>query len=227
MKHGAFSLILLIVCSLAAQTPSPTPVATLEELEATYRANLMKMQLPIMQQYVKSLQAQLAAVPEAEKGAFLFEIARINDLIANDTPIDMRVQGSETEHKPVNSRGIYMTLDPDETIPPLPKDKPIALGSAVWPLSRLPPGTYELTGFYACPDSLPASPVININYHGINSTFTMTDRLRTKSATSFRPITLCRFTLNEVARKENITITASGDAPWIFFKQLRLEKMRE
>ena len=207
------------------QTGSP---ASLDNLESTYHANLMKAQLPLFQQYLKDLQILLEKSPETDRDAIRFEIVRINGLISEGKPIDLTQKKDEpdTDEKPIKKRGIIFTLDPEETKPPHPKDSTLALGQAVWTFSKLPAGKYELVGLCACP-VLPATPTVSVAYHGASSSVEVTAKNLTKTETAFRPMSLGTFVITEDVLKEDITISTAGEKPWLFVKQIRLIKLKD
>ncbi len=227
MKTALLSLLSLVLIAAAALGQT-TPVQSPEKLESTYHASLFVAQRPLFLQYLKELQSLLEKSPETDRDAIRFEISRINGLYTEGTPIDLTLKkdAPESETKTTKKRGIIFTLDPEETKPPHAKDSTISLGQAVWPFSKLAPGKYELVGLCACP-SLPTAATISVAYHGLTSTVEVTTKNVTKTATTFRPITLGRFDLNEEVLKEDITVSAAGDKPWLFVKQIRLIKLKD
>jgi hypothetical protein len=224
-RHSLSLAVLFALISGAASAQTPVP-PTLEQLEATYHKTLFKAQLPLLLKFQKDLHALLEKSPEADRDAIKFELFDIEKLIASSTPLDLalRKEPNDQESKPIKKRGVALALEPEDTKPPHAKDAALSLGKAVWPVSKLTAGTYELVGLGALPGKLPATPNIVISYHGVTGSVTLTASNQTKNDTTFRPIILGSFTLTEDVANEELTVSTADNKPWIIVKRLRLMK---
>jgi hypothetical protein len=154
MKH--LLLALFFASSAIAQIAPATTTrpSSLDTLRSTYAAEKKRLQTPYLQAYAKELQALSlrTTLSSAERAAVAAEITRVQGLVAGSgtfEPIAQPapapiVRGADARLAP----GIMLTLEP-ATATPAPSittgpDARVQLGSASWPVSKLPAGKYDV-----------------------------------------------------------------------------------
>ena len=205
----------------------PVPPTRLQQLEMTYQDNLKRVHAPLLQQYLTELNALLAKSLAADASAIKAEIDRVQKMIASGGLIALDKKAAVVADNSRNANGIVFTLEPHEAQPPPPNDSVTPLGTAAWTLSKLPAGNYEVIAHYACP-KLPATPTLQISFHGQNFTRELKPNNVTKDGDTFRVLRLCQLRLKEDATYEALTVSSPANKePWLMVKQILIVKAKD
>jgi hypothetical protein len=223
------ALLVAVARSQTAVQPAegPLPPTQLQTMELIYQKNLRAAQAPVVKEYLAQLSALLATSPAADTAAINGEIARVQKMATAGT---VEFSGPKTIASPLGpaaAGGIVFTLEPHEAQPPQKDDALVPIGEASWTLSKLPAGQYDVVAHYTCP-TLPASPTVTLDYHGITLSRELKSTQVTKDDKSMRVIRLGQLKLSEDVLLEKVTLkAASTSQPWLFIKQILIVKAKD
>lgn len=234
MIRGA--CIALLLLPLAAPCQS-----RLEQLEATYQANLRALDAPILQDYLRQLEllkSQFVARNRLEDAKHVdLEIARIRNIAATTgvlpyTELEAAINASAPD-KLNGSKPVPAAANGEAA--PLPtllaaeafkgedvntQTGAIPLGSAEWRVFKLPKGTHDVLIVYGTlPLTAPEQLTLTIagrEFHGVIPA----DRA-TGSPEKFRLLRLCQITLDSEVNGGVLSVAASSqEAPLIWVKKI-------
>lgn len=234
----------MLACALAA--PPLSAQTRLEQLEATYQANLRTLHAPILQEYVRQLEllknkyiarGQTEAAKRADE-----ELVRIK-AIANTSgvlPYTTLEAAAAAAASPADPGAAAAPPSPPSAKPPaLPtllaaeafksgdmntKTSAIPLGTAEWRIFRLPAGTYDVLVIFSS-EALPLPEEIKVNLGGYEAKGSISPERATGSVETFRLHRLCQIKLDSEVSASTLTLTAAAqDKPAIWVKKLIFAK---
>lgn len=219
-------LALALPVLLGAQSPSSS---RLEQLEATYLANLRPLHAPVLQDYLRQLEllkSQLTLRNRMDDARQLdAEIERVKAIISTGGVLPYTAPTPST----ADASPAITTSPPVQTTPdagPLPsflaaeayksgdmntKLGAVPIGSAEWRVFRLPAGTYDLLIVFSC-DALPFPEIVNVRIGGQQVKATIAPDRATGSVDSFRLLRLCSLTLATDVTSGTLAIEGSDAA---------------
>lgn len=233
IRHSSFFLILLLPLVASSQS-------RLEQLEATYQANLRALHAPVLQDYLRQLDLLknqfIARNRVVDAKQVDVEIARVKS-IASTTGV-LPVTELEVELAPP-AEGVASKSTPStsakggpSTLPTLlaaeafksadinSKTGAIPLGSAEWRIYKLPPGTYDVLMVFGS-ESLAQPEQLTLGLGGREFSGSIPPDRATGSPETFRLLRLCQIKLDTEVSGSTLTVTASSTGkPLVWLKKL-------
>jgi hypothetical protein len=215
MIRALFIVLFIAATALRAQTP-----ATLEQMEAIYQRELSMRHIPLISQYLISLQKAYASA--ADKAPYLAEMARVQDLLKRGGVIDLAAARAsqtagaampmpmpEAPPKPKEAAQAVIALSPALSKGSVSVEPTAKIGEMEWRVEFMAAGSYELHIEYACP-VLSAPLKLAMDLAGQQIETELPVEKVTKDAQTFRVLRLGRVTLPVDLRARDLRITA-GD----------------
>jgi hypothetical protein len=208
-------IVFFAIASSQAQTTAP---ATLEQMEAIYQRELSMRHIPLISQYLISLQK--AAASATDKAPYLAEIARVQELLKRGGVIDLAAARApqdagtpmpmpEAPPPPKEAAQAVIALSPALSKGSVSVEPTAKIGEMEWRVEFMAAGGYELHLEYACPVlSAPLKLVVDLAGQQIETELPV--EKVTKDAETFRVLRLGRVTLPADLRGRDLRITA-GD----------------
>ena len=208
-------IVFFAIASSQAQTTAP---ATLEQMEAIYQRELSMRHIPLISQYLISLQK--AAASATDKAPYLAEIARVQELLKRGGVIDLAAARApqdagtpmpmpEAPPPPKEAAQAVIALSPALSKGSVSVEPTAKIGEMEWRVEFMAAGGYELHLEYACPVlSAPLKLVVELAGQQIETELPV--EKVTKDAETFRVLRLGRVTLPADLRGRDLRITA-GD----------------
>lgn len=236
--------VIMLVCAAAALPLSAQ--TRLEQLEATYQANLRTIHAPILQEYVRQLELlknKYAARGQTEEAKRADEeLVRIKAIATNGGVLPYTTLEAAAAPPPVEpgvSPAPAPSPPPSGKAPALPtllaaeafksgdmntKTSAIPLGTAEWRIYKLPAGTYDVLVIFSS-EALPLPEEIKVNLGGYEAKGSITSERATGSVETFRLHRLCQIKLDSEVSASTLTLTAaSQDKPAVWVKKLIFAK---
>ncbi|MCB1225349.1 MAG: hypothetical protein KDK99_06025 [Verrucomicrobiales bacterium] len=204
----------------AAVPPSP-----LEQLEATYQAELKKLHAPLLAQYAADLQRLAAQTTSAtDAAAVAREQQRVQRILEGDGIVDLSIAlrlSKEPESEapmpgtppvPPRQRAALLTLLPATAnkIHPAPTDPSRAEASAfdsiTWHVTDAPADTYEVILHYALAAPLPRGLALHLSWDHVELDHVFTEEDVTGATDHFGILSLGTIRLDADAIDEHLTL---------------------
>ncbi|MFM2166696.1 MAG: hypothetical protein RIS79_1067 [Verrucomicrobiota bacterium] len=208
-------IVFFAIASSQAQTTAP---ATLEQMEAIYQRELSMRHIPLISQYLISLQK--AAASATDKAPYLAEIARVQELLKRGGVIDLATARAplaagtpmpmpEVPPPPKEAKQAVIALSPALSKGSVSVEPTAKIGEMEWRVEFMAAGAYDVHLEYACPVlSAPLKLVVDLAGQQIETELPL--EKVTKDAETFRVLRLGRVTLPADLRGRDLRITA-GD----------------
>ncbi|MFO1439131.1 MAG: hypothetical protein U1F81_12515 [Verrucomicrobiaceae bacterium] len=208
-------IVFFAIASSQAQTTAP---ATLEQMEAIYQRELSMRHIPLISQYLISLQK--AAASATDKAPYLAEIARVQELLKRGGVIDLAAARApqaagtpmpmpEAPPPPKEAKQAVIALSPALSKGSVSVEPTAKIGEMEWRVEFMAAGAYDVHVEYACPVlSAPLKLVVDLAGQQIETELPV--EKVTKDAETFRVLRLGRVTLPGDLRGRDLRITA-GD----------------
>jgi len=208
-------IVFFAIASSQAQTTAP---ATLEQMEAIYQRELSMRHIPLISQYLISLQK--AAASATDKAPYLAEIARVQELLKRGGVIDLAAARApqaagmpmpmpEVPPPPKEAAQAVIALSPALSKGSVSVEPTAKIGEMEWRVEFMAAGAYDVHVEYACPVlSAPLKLVVDLAGQQIETELPV--EKVTKDAETFRVLRLGRVTLPGDLRGRDLRITA-GD----------------
>ncbi|MFZ4766646.1 MAG: hypothetical protein ACOYMN_16965 [Roseimicrobium sp.] len=231
-------LALLAPCQ--SQTPAPT---RLEQLEATYQANLRTLHAPVLQDYLRQLdllKTQLTARGRAEDAKLVdAEIMRVKTLASTTgvmpyTPL----QAPTPAAAPSSTPAVPAAKDSPLLLPTFlaaeaykggdlhRKTGALPIGTAEWRVFKLPAGTYDVVMVFAC-DALTQPETVTVRLGGQEVKATIAPERATGSVESFRLMRLCPITVPADIVGGILSLESASAPPHLWIRKLIFSKPRD
>jgi hypothetical protein len=235
MGSWMFPVLLLLPSLAQSQT-------RLEQLEATYQANLRALDAPILQDYLRQLELLKSVMTARNRPADAkqvdAEIERVKAIASTtgvlpytelEAALDPPAAGtasqpSATAQAPAKTAPAALpTLLAAEAFQGAPlhaKTGAIPLGSAEWRIFKLPAGTYEVLMVFAT-EALPLPEQLTFNLGGREFKAVVAPDRATGSPEAFRLLRICQVTLDAEVIGNTLRVTPSSThKPLIWLKKL-------
>lgn len=225
---------LLLASPAAAQS-------RLEQLEATYQANLRTIHAPVLQEYLRQLEllknkftarGQTAEAKRAED-----ELIRVKAIAASGgvlpytaleaavaAPSATALPAAPSAAKASSSLPTLLAAEAFKSGDMNTKTSAIPLGTAEWRIFKLAAGTYDVLAIFSS-EALPLPEEITVNLGGYQAKGTINSERATGSVETFRLHRLCQIKLDSDVSATTLSLTAtSQDKPLIWVKKLIFAK---